>query len=665
MTDFGLGKIKIPDNFEVTLPSGRKTEFTRAKTQYIRYYQSVQKSDFANAPVAYQQEIEMLTKLRELAEKEKFRQEYKWIDERIETIKLKITQDKIENFASAYYRPFFSTPPEKQREEMLNPDNDLMQLLNSCKISETEFDPAAEVIFNAYKDKTTDLYHLSYLITKCRQEKEGPVSPLLAEGVAIIAQAGVECSRVPQFLDDNSTFDFQTGEVSLDFDVLHEISEYKDKGIDDNDVLQLQKFLRLGFADREKIKGFIFKFNEAGVTPEDTIKILDALKVQVANEKFDINDEAVDNIFNLKKILVSTRKNESEERKLKPSCNECDSYQIDEYTYAVRTPRSYEFHDIREETPEKIKKEYDEAIELIENSLLAKFAQKYKKRDGSFDSKYIRVISALRNAGVVYSSILPLTDLSITQDGKIHQSTLQGVKQLKEAKALSADIPEIIKKCPKNADGSLDLESLQTLSSLSEVGFDSKDVFKVLFEVKRFPELKDFFIDCGQIFDNKQKVFELLPFTKDKMGKVDENSVDTITALGFNIVENFPAVNEEKIFSDITSVMEKVKNPFTGQVGDDAAGICSILARNKFSIKSINIALDACMETNGVYNTRLSDILWKLSLEKANIYEITDVLAKCRKHDRTLMSDKVQIILQLFEQGYKKDDIIAFLNKED
>ena len=35
------------------------------------------------------------------------------------------------------------------------------------------------------------------------------------------------------------------------------------------------------------------------------------------------------------------------------------------------------------------------------------------------------------------------------------------------------------------------------------------------------------------------------------------------------------------------------------------------------------------------------------------------------KHDRTLMSDKVQIILQLFEQGYKKDDIIAFLNKED
>ena len=33
--------------------------------------------------------------------------------------------------------------------EMLNPENDLMKLLNSCKISETEFDPNAETILNA------------------------------------------------------------------------------------------------------------------------------------------------------------------------------------------------------------------------------------------------------------------------------------------------------------------------------------------------------------------------------------------------------------------------------------------------------------------------------------------------------------------------------------
>ena len=55
MTNFGLGNRIITENFEVTLPSGRKTEFTRAKTQYIRYSLNLQKSDFANAPVALAQ----------------------------------------------------------------------------------------------------------------------------------------------------------------------------------------------------------------------------------------------------------------------------------------------------------------------------------------------------------------------------------------------------------------------------------------------------------------------------------------------------------------------------------------------------------------------------------------------------------------------------------
>ena len=53
-----------------------------------------------------------------------------------------------------------------------------------------------------------------------------------------------------------------------------------------------------------------------------------------------------------------------------------------------------------------------------------------------------------------------------------------------------------------------------------------------------------------------------------------------------------------------------------------------------------------------------------MSLENASIVEITNVIANCRTHDRTLMADKVETILQMFEQGYKKDDIIAFANQE-
>lgn len=665
MTDFGLGNIRIPDNFEVTLPSGRKTEFTRAKTQYIRYFKSVQKSDFSNAPVVYQQELEMLDRLRALAEKEKFKNEFKWIEERIEEIKLKITQDKIESFANAYYQPFFNTPAEKQREEMLNPENDLMKLLNSCKISDTQFDPNAEIIFNAYKDKTKDLYHLGYLIKKCKNEKDGLVNPLLARGVAFIASAGIDCSRAPQFLEDNSSYDYSTGQMTVDFDALKELPEYKEKNIDDIDILKLQKFLRLGFTDRDKVKGFIFKFNEAGVTPDDTIKILDALKVNAPNEKFDIKDEAIDSIFNLKKVLVSTRKNESEERKLAPNCPTCESsFLVDEHTLFVRRERGFDLEDISEHTPEKLKQKYDEAIELIENNLLANFAEKYKKRDGTFDSKYIRVATSLRNSGIVYGALLPLVDMSITEDGRINTSMLDAVKQLKKSKILSADIPQIAKKCPKNVDGSLDLESLGNISDLASVGFNPKDIFRLLYEIKRFPELKDFFVNCGQLFDDKQKVFELLPLTKDKMGKVDENSVDVITTLGFNFVENFPEMPEEKMFNSIVGVVEKAKNPFSGEIGDDAAGICSILSKNKIGINSIKAVLDICQETQGVYNARFADIVWKMSLQDANVIEITHVLASCRKNDRTMIADKVQTVLDMFEQGHTKEEIIAFVDQE-
>lgn len=664
MTDFGLGNRKITDNFEVTLPSGRKTEFTRAKTHYIRYSLSLQKSDFANSPVALSQELDLLMQLRTLAEKEGFGQEFKWIDARAEEIKKSITDSKIETFANAYYQPFFATPTEKQKEEMLNADNDLMKLLNSCKISETEFDPNAEIILNAYKDKTKDLYHLGYLIKKCRNESDGLVNPLLAKAVEILASADVECSKIPQFLENNSTYDYDTKELAVDFAVINEVKDFKAKGFEDDDVLSCQKFLSVGFADRNKVKEFIFNFKDKGVLLEDTIKILDSLKVKTSNDEYDIKEESVSKIFNLKKMLISTRKNEEEERKVAPKCPTCDTYQVDEHTLFVRRERGFDLEDMSEHTPERLKQRYDETIELIENNLLLEFAKSYKDADGLIDDNFLRVAFSLRNAGIVYSSMLDLINLAINKEGKISQSNIEAIKQLKGSKALSSDIAGIIKKCPKNDDGSIHLESLNTLSDLSSVGFDSKDAFKLLYEIKRYPELKDFIVNAGSMFDDKANVFELIPLTKDKMGKVDENSTDVILTLASNFVENYPQVTEKKVLKEITSVMESVKNPFTGAVGDDAAGICSILSKNKFNINSIKNVLYGCEETKGVYNTRLSEIVWKMALEEATVFEITDVLAKCRKHDRTLMADRVQVIMQLFEQGYKKDDIIAFLDKE-
>ena len=656
MTDYGLGNRKITDNFEVTLPSGRKTEFTRAKTEYIRYSLNMKKSDFANAPVALYQELDMLSKLRTLAEKEGFKQEFRWIDERAEEIKKEITDSKIETFAHAYYQPFFAT------EEMLNADNELMKLLNSCKISETEFPETAEE--DDGKNKTKDLYHLGYLLNKCRDEDTNLVNPLLAKAVEILASADVECSKVVQFLDNNSEYDYSTKELVIDFETLAEVKDFKSKNFSDEDTLFAQKFLSDGFVDRKKVKEFIFSFKAKGFSIEDTVKILDALKVKTSNEEHDIKEESVDKLFILKKILLSTRKNEVAERKVAANSSLCDTFQIDEHTLFVRKERGFDVEDISDNTPEKLKQRYDETIEIIENDLLVNFANKYKNSEGLLDDKSLRVATSLRNIGVVYGSLLPLIDLSLERSGSINQSCLEAVKYLKGIQIPSAEIPNIIKQCPKNDDGTLHIDSLNLFPELMEVGFNSTEIASSLQEIKKSPELKDFFVDCGQLFEDKQNFFDLLPLTKDSMGQVDENSLDVIITLGFNIAKNFPKTSEDKIKDNISFIMKKIKHPETNVVSDDAAGICSILASNNFGSNSIKNVLYGCEESDGVYNPDLSEIVWKMGLEKATVVEITGVLAKCRMNDRTLKPDVIQNVLQMFEEGYKKEDIINSLNNE-
>ncbi len=668
MNNFGLGNRKITDidKFEITTPSGRKTPFTRAKTDYVRHALRVQNTDFANSPVAIENQITMLRQLRVLAQQEQYDNEFVWIDEQIEELRKKITESTVESFAQAYYQPFYiNSTPEEQKAEMLNPESDLMQLLNSCKISDTEFDPNAEVILNAYKDKTNDIYHLSYLIDKCRNNEDGLINPQLAQGVSIIAAAGVDCSNAAQFLDINTSYEPQTGAPIVDFDKLQEISEFKDKKMDDVSILKYQRFLGSDFEDREKIKGFIFKFNDTGMNEEDTLSILDALKVNVSDDKFDIKSEAVDSILNLKKILGATRKNEVEERKLSPeSCWE-DFCRIDENTVLVKTAKGFSFENISDDAPEEIRKKYDEAINATENGLLTTFAKKYVGRDGLIDSKYLRVASFLRNAGVVYKSMIPLIDASINREGTIKQSDLEAVKQLKAANVLSADILPFIKKCPKNDDGTVHLESLKNYFELQEANYSSEEAVGLLNTIKVQPEQKEFLVDVGQFFDDKQNVFKLLPLIKNKEGNVDENSADVIYSLGCNIVKNHSQLSEKEMVDEILIIMDKVKDSTTGEVSDEAAGTCSILSRNAFSTNAIWNVLVACENSSGGYDEGLSEIVWKMAVEKATPVEIVNVLKVCRSvEDHSILADKTAYILDLFNQGAKKDDVIAQLNKE-
>ena len=68
MSNFSVGKSS--QKGEITFPTGRTSDFTRAKTKYRDHKEKVSQSDFANSPVALEKEMTMLVELLALAKKE-------------------------------------------------------------------------------------------------------------------------------------------------------------------------------------------------------------------------------------------------------------------------------------------------------------------------------------------------------------------------------------------------------------------------------------------------------------------------------------------------------------------------------------------------------------------------------------------------------------------
>ena len=69
MSNFQIGKSQ--QTGEIRFATGRTSDFTRLKTKYRDFKAQTEKSDFANAPVVMQQELDLLVQLKALAKKEK------------------------------------------------------------------------------------------------------------------------------------------------------------------------------------------------------------------------------------------------------------------------------------------------------------------------------------------------------------------------------------------------------------------------------------------------------------------------------------------------------------------------------------------------------------------------------------------------------------------
>ena len=89
MSDFSVKKSSNTKN--VNKSSTVKTAYLKLKAEYLAMKKRIAKSDFANAPVTLNSELEELKKLKEFAQKENLTKEIVWIEEREQELKNKIS----------------------------------------------------------------------------------------------------------------------------------------------------------------------------------------------------------------------------------------------------------------------------------------------------------------------------------------------------------------------------------------------------------------------------------------------------------------------------------------------------------------------------------------------------------------------------------------------
>ena len=77
MSDFLVRRSNSPQKPEISFPSGRTSEYTKAKTQYRDMMERISNSDFANSPVALENEMHKLQEMLTHAKNENLVSEIK------------------------------------------------------------------------------------------------------------------------------------------------------------------------------------------------------------------------------------------------------------------------------------------------------------------------------------------------------------------------------------------------------------------------------------------------------------------------------------------------------------------------------------------------------------------------------------------------------------
>ena len=657
MTDISIGKAS---EGLIVSKKTQKSEFEVLKKEYNSFKKKAAKSDMANSPVMMEKEYDLLQKLSIAAKNETLENEQAWIDKRITEIQNSFAQQGQTLKLPVYPMPSFKGLSTKNTAFNPNEDVDNLKILENYKKADGTIDENAQAIVTAFDSSIADGYSLSYLLKKCCDD-DGAIPDDIAQAVSILAKASVKPVIIPQILE-SIVAENDSGKDVLNLSMCSKIADFKKADFDDFEALKLVQFLNSDFEDKASVETKILKMKKAGISTDSIIKILDSLAVKSKDTSLrTISDSAVKSVVSLKKALVSTRSNEKAERDNPINHLGVITIKFGNDVMIMKDNKVTYISPVEGESVHDLRKEYSEIISKIEDNLLLEYVKKYRDKNGEIDSKSLRIMSVLRNNGIPYDQLLSMTDFCLEENG-INAHKLNTITQIKSSGALGIDILPLLNVVEKEQDGSYSSEDIKNICSLSSAVIGGKEVSALLPEVRGNENIKEFFVYFSQFFEDKSNLLKLLPLIKDEEGNIDENAMDVLYVLAHNFfVVAAEPMNEEQFVQNANDIVYAAMNEDEINVNDEGAGICSIMCQNGERYEDILFMLQQCKDSSGKINSKLSEILWELSVGKTQIQDIKSAIEFCKTADGDIDNMRADSLISLFEKGYPQDKVIDYV----
>ena len=652
MTDISIGKTSGElITGKINTP---KKDFELLKKEYNAFKKKAANSDMVNSPVMIENELDLLRKLGILAIKESLDSEKQWIDKRIlELEKMYITQKKLDELPN-YPIPSFCGASIKQEQSTADKNFENYKKLG------INIDENAKKIISAFDSSVIDECSMSYLLQKICDD-DGTIPGPVAKAVEVLAKASVKPASIPQILNEILIQDSSDQEIP-DLSVCNEIADLKKADFDDFEALKVAKFLNPDFDDMDSVKSQILRFKKSGISPDAMLKILEILSVEnPQTAKKSISDSSVKSLISLKKTLASTRNNEKKERDNPINHLGVLTFNFGNDVIIMKDNKVKYISPVEGESSQNLRKDYDKLISQIEDNLLIEYVRKYSDVDGEINSKYLRVMTVLRNNGIPYDQLLEMTDFCLGQNG-IDKNKLNTIIQLKSSGALGIDILPLLDVAEKEKDGSYSSDDIQNICALTSAVIGGKEVSALLPEVRGKENVKEFFVYFSQFFEDKSNLLKLLPLIKDEEGNIDENAMDVLCVLADNLLFGDDSPNAEATFvQQADNIINLIVDKESGKVSDDGAGICSVMSQNGESYEDIMYMIKQCKDSSGNINAKLSEILWDLSIAKTQIQDLKTAIEFCKKGNGDIDDMRADSLISLFEKGYPKDKVIDYI----